>query len=286
MPALLRLLRPANLVLSFLAVAVGGVLAVGASAFAPAAVASLLLAMASAAFVGSAANALNDVYDAEIDRVNRPDRPVAAGRVAPRTARTVWAVLSALGVLCGVLVSPALAGIAAASVAVLWLYNARLKGVPVVGNVVVASVIAAAPLYGALAVEVVPPAVGAAVGLTFLLTLAREIAKDIEDVEGDMAGGARTLPVVWGERPTAFVASGVVWLTLALLPVPVAWGLGRSFLAYGVGVAACLLMAAWLLMNGALDGPSPARRAAARARAWLKGAMVAGIAALLLARLG
>ena len=286
MPALLRLVRPANAVLSLFAVAVGGVLAVGAAAFAPGRIGPLALAMASAAFVGAAANALNDVYDVEIDRVNRPDRPVPSGGVSPETARTAWAVLSAAGVLSGALVSLALASIAAASVAVLWLYNAHLKGTPGPGNVIVALVIAAAPLYGALAVEAVPPAVWAAVGLTFLLTLAREIAKDVEDAGGDAAGGARTLAVVWGERRAAWGAASVAWVTLALLPVPVAWGLGRSFLAYGLGAAACLLMAAWLLMTGALGGPLPARRSAARARAWLKGAMIAGIAALLLARLG
>lgn len=286
MLGLLRLVRPANVVLSLVVVALGGVLAVGGAAFAQGALTPLLLAMASAAAVGAAANALNDVYDADIDRVNRPDRPVTSGLVSPRAARITWAGLSALSVVFGALVSAALATIAAASVAVLWLYNARLKGTPGPGNVVVAAVIAAAPLYGALAVGAVPPAVWAAVGLTFLLTLAREIAKDVEDVVGDVAGGARTLAVVWGERRAAGLSASVVWLTLALLPVPIAWGVGQSFLAYALGVAACLLVAAWLLMNGALDAPPQTRRAAARARAWLKAAMAAGIVALLLARLG
>ncbi|MEM1118062.1 MAG: geranylgeranylglycerol-phosphate geranylgeranyltransferase [Bacteroidota bacterium] len=286
MPALLRLLRPVNVVLSLFIVAVGGILAVGATAFDASSLGPLLLAMASGACVGSAANALNDVYDAEIDRINRPDRPVASGRVTAGVAKTTWAVLSGLGVACGLLVSLPLAGIAATSVGLLWFYNAYLKGTAGPGNAIVALVIAAAPLYGALALGAVPPAVWAAVGLTFLLTLAREIAKDVEDVEGDAAEGARTLPVVWGERRASALAAGLVWVTLALLPVPVLWGLGRSFLAYGLATAACLLMASWLLMTGSLGSPGAARRAASRARAWLKGAMVTGIAALLFARLG
>lgn len=286
MPALLRLLRPANLVLSLVVVGLGGVLAVGTAALGPPHLGPLLLAMASAALVGSAANALNDVYDAEIDRVNRPDRPVSSGAVSPSVARGVWAGLTALGILLGALASVPLGGIAAASGAVLWLYNARLKGTPGPGNVVVAAVIATAPLYGALAVEAVPPAVRAAVGLTFLVTLAREITKDVEDAVGDALGGARTLAVAWGEGAAARTAAVVVWITVAAMPIPVLWGVSRTFLAYGLGAAACLLAAAWLLMAGSGEGAERARQAAGRARAWLKGAMVAGVVALLLARLG
>lgn len=286
MPALLRLLRPANLVLTLVVVGLGGVLAIGPAALGPSRIGPLLLAMAAAALVGSAANALNDVYDADIDRLNRPDRPVSSGAVAPGVARAVWAGLSAVGVLLAALASATLAAIAAASVAVLWLYNAHLKGTPGPGNVVVAAVIATAPLYGALAVGSTPAAVWAAVGLTFLVTLAREIAKDVEDAVGDAVGGARTLAVTFGEGTAARLSAAVVWVTVAAMPVPIVWGVGRAFLAYGLGAAACLLTAAWLLMVGAGEGADRARRAAGRARAWLKGAMIAGVAALLLARLG
>lgn len=286
MPPLLRLLRPGNVLLSFAAVLLGGVLAVGGAAFGPEPLRALLLAMVSAACVGSGANALNDVIDVSIDRINRPDRPVSSGAVSPEAATRVWVALSAVGMGLAALVSVVLAGIASGSVLVLWAYNRWLKGTPGLGNVAVAVVVAVAPLFGALAVEAMTPSVWAAVGLTFLVTLAREITKDVEDAVGDAAGGARTMAVRWGERRAAGVAIVVIGLTLALVPIPTLWGVGRAFLAYVLGAVACLLTAAWILSVGAGRRRAETRLAASRARAWLKGAMVAGVAALLLARLG
>lgn len=286
MPPLLRLLRPGNVVLSFVAVAVGGVLSAGAAAFAPGQRLALGLAMAAAAAVGSGANALNDALDIQIDRINRPDRPVASGAVSVGTARRVGWALSVAGVVAAMLVGPVLGAIAAASVALLAVYNRWLKGTAGLGNLAVALVIAAAPLLGALAVGPVTAAVVAAVGLTFLVTLAREVAKDVEDAVGDAAGGARTLAVRWGERRASAVALAVVGMTLALAPVPAFTGVGRAFLAYVLGAAVCLLVAGWALGLGALGRPAESRLAARRARAWLKASMVAGVVALLVAGLG
>ena len=281
--AALRLLRPFNAVLSLAAVALGAVLAAGRAAFdAPV---PLALAVVSAALVGSASNALNDVVDLEIDRVNRPDRPLPSGAVSVRAARALWAALSAAGVAAGAAVSPALGGIALASVALLWGYNVRLKGTPGPGNVAASAVIAAALLYGALAVGGVGAAVWQGVALTFALVLSREITKDVEDAVGDAAHGARTLAVALGERRAAAIALGLLGVTLAALPLPAVLGLGRSFVLAALPCAACILAAAWALGVGVGLPEAALRARAGVARAWLKGAMVAGIAALALVRL-
>ena len=286
MPPALRLLRPANLVLSLAAVAVGGALARGAAAFGAPHLGPLMLAMVVGALVGSASNADNDVLDVEIDRVNRPDRPVTSGAVTPAGARMMWLSLTALALLLAVAVSVDVAALAAASAVLLGAYNRWLKGLPLVGNVAVAAVIAAAPLLGALAVEAVPPAVVAAVTLTFGIALAREMTKDVEDTVGDAAAGARTLPVVWGEGRAAWAAVVVIGATVAGLPLAVALGVERSFLAYVVGAALCLLAAAWVLAVGTVARGSVLRRSATRARQWLKAGMVAGVIALLATALG
>jgi len=245
-----------------------------------------MLAMVVGALVGSASNADNDVLDVEIDRVNRPDRPVTSGAVTPAGARMMWLSLTALALLLAVAVSVDVAALAAASAVLLGAYNRWLKGLPLVGNVAVAAVIAAAPLLGALAVEAVPPAVVAAVTLTFGIALAREMTKDVEDTVGDAAAGARTLPVVWGEGRAAWAAVVVIGATVAGLPLAVALGVERSFLAYVVGAALCLLAAAWVLAVGTVARGSVLRRSATRARQWLKAGMVAGVIALLATALG
>ena len=283
MPPLLRLLRPLNLVLSLVGIAVGGILAAGSEALAAPALQSLMLAMVSGALVGAASNAHNDVVDVEIDRRNRPDRPVASGAVSPELATSIWAVLSGLGVGLGAVVSLGVGAVALGSVVLLWLYSTRLKGAPLWGNLVVSFVIALALVYGAVAVGPITPTVLVGVGMTFLITLAREIVKDVEDVEGDAAEGARTLAVVRGPWWTSRLALGLVVLTLVLTPAPSFTLVGRSFLAYGLACAMCLLAAAWSL---GVASPSSLRGASASARGWLKGAMATGVFALALARLG
>jgi geranylgeranylglycerol-phosphate geranylgeranyltransferase len=289
-PGLLRLLRPLNFAMFLAGVALGAFLAGGPPAFSGDALGRVLLAMASAALVGGAANAVNDVYDLDIDRVNRPRRPLPAGVVPVRAAWGLWAVLSALGVLLGALVSPLHGGIALASAVLLWAYSARLKRTPGWGNLAVALVLGLSILYGSLVPGGAPGAAWLGAAFAFLTTLAREAVKDIEDAAGDAVGGAGTLPLRWGRRRTAALALAVVAVTLFALPVPAFVGLGAAFLAFALPAAACLLGAAWALLaagaEAAGEDDAAWRRGAARASAGLKGAMILGVVALALARLG
>src|SRR2546427_8375727 len=81
----LRLVRVHNLVVAAAGVLAGGWIALGTLAT------PKLLVFAAAAGVGfgAAGNALNDIWDAAADRVNRSpaERPLAAGRLSPRAAR-------------------------------------------------------------------------------------------------------------------------------------------------------------------------------------------------------
>jgi geranylgeranylglycerol-phosphate geranylgeranyltransferase len=169
------------------------------------------------------------------------------------------------------------------SAALLWAYSAHLKRRPFVGNLAVALILGLALLYGGLAVG---GAAGAAVGaaFAFLTTLAREIVKDVEDLDGDRLGGARTLATTLGPRPTAWIALVPIALAVAGLAVPVYLPtLGPSFLLWSLPAALALLLAA-----SALIGPTPDAwpRAAGRSSAWLKASMAAGIVALAAVRLG
>lgn len=270
-----RLVRPLNVVMFFAGVALGGVLAAGADAFGEGG--RLALAMLSAACIGAGANAINDVFDLAIDRVNRPDRPLPSGAVSVGAARAVWAVSSALGIGLGALLSVGHLLIAAASVLLLYGYSARLKRTPLVGNLAVALVLALAILYGGLAVEAVGGGLLLGAGFAFGSTLAREVAKDIEDAVGDATEGARTLPLVAGPGVAVGVAVGAVALTVAGFPLALPAGLGADFFALGLPAAGLLLAAAWLLLGASGE---TLERQAGRASALLKAAMLAGILAL------
>ncbi len=269
----LRLVRPLNLVILVAGVALGAVLVGGLGALGGASGLAVWLAALSAACVGAGGNAFNDLADLGIDKVNRPDRPLAAGRVAPGAARALWLGLTAAGVALAAAVSAWHAGVALIVAAMLWLYSARFKKLPLVGNVVVAGLIALAIVYGG---KVVGAGSGALVGATFafLTTLAREIVKDVEDEKGDRLEGAHTLPVAVGTQQAVRVAQGVVALTLVLAPLP-SLVLGYEPIYLLVVLAAAAFLLAALVHLHAPDALRPASRA-------LKSAMVLGIVALAL----
>lgn len=281
---LLRLTRPLNVVLFLAATALGGLLAAGASAFEGASLVRMLLAMLSATCVGAGSMVVNDLYDVEIDKVNRPERPLASGRVSRRTAWGFYAALSLAGILLAAWVSPLHVAFATASVLFLWGYSVALKGTVLLGNLAVGATIALGVLFGGLAAGPATAPLWAGVLLGGAITFVREIAKDVEDVEGDRIGGARTLPIVWGERRALGLALALTGLVLVSLPLA-AETVGTAFYVWGVGLAACLLVAIWRGASALATGVD-LREPARQTRAWLKGALVVGIVALVLTRLG
>jgi geranylgeranylglycerol-phosphate geranylgeranyltransferase len=271
-----QLLRPLNMVMFLAGVVVGGVLSAGAAAFVGVSASHLAVAAVSAALVGGAANSLNDVFDVDVDRLNRPERPLPSGRLSVGAAWGVWALGSAGGLVLAGMLSLAHLAMAGGAVVLLATYSVWFKRLPGVGNAVVAGVVALSLVYGGWAIG------GAVVTLpgatfAFLTTLAREVTKDIEDVAGDAVVRSRTLPLVGGLDAAARTVAGVLAVAVALTPVPyLALSYGGLYLL-GVLVADLLMLRALgLLLH------NPARHARS-ASGLLKGAMLVGLAALALA---
>lgn len=278
----LRLVRLGNVAMMALGAVIGGLLAAGAAAFGPGALAPLALAALAAMAIGAGANAINDVFDLPIDRVNRPHRPLPAAVITEREARLAWAVLSMLGIALAALVSWLHVAIAVASVGLLYVYSARLKRQPGTGNLAVAVVIGLALPFGGLAVLTAPTLPGPLLaGALFaaLTTLAREVIKDIEDAPGDALDGARTLPVVIGTRAACLVAAALTLASVAALPLALAAGLPPVFLPLAIPAAGLLLLATWAILS-APAGDAPLALRAARASGAMKAAMLAGLLAL------
>ena len=92
---LAALVRLRNLLLAAAGVAIGGVLVLGRVSVPR----EIWLAMASAFGIGAAGNVANDLYDVDADRVNRPDRPLVAGRVTINGAITLGGILGGAGLV-------------------------------------------------------------------------------------------------------------------------------------------------------------------------------------------
>jgi len=267
-----RLTRPGNVAIAALAVAIGA--AVGP--FPLAWSGTLGWAMAVAALVTAGGNSLNDVADLEVDRINKPWRPLPAGMLSSEAAVTWSVLLVAAGVALSLALPPPCRLIAAFAVVAVVLYDLWGKGQPLVGNLMVAFTSALAFLFGSLAVGhglwgAIPA------GIAFLFHLAREVVKDLEDMDADHQTGLRTLPLVIGERGARITAITVLMLLVFALPVPWLTGwLGRWYLGIAViGVGGPALIVAAGLRK------SRENRHYGRYAVLLKWDMLVGLAAVL-----
>ncbi len=236
--------------------------------------ADLLVASVSTLFVGAAANAINDVFDVTADSVNRPARPIPSGTISIGMARIAWVVLSLVGVVFAFMVSPTHGAIAISVAALLYFYSARLKSMPVIGNIVVGATVAVALVYGALVFGSPLPVVPAVI-FAFLTNLAREIIKDVQDIPGDSMQEVKSLPLQSGERSGIRVFLALVGVTIVLTPLPFALlGYGGLYLLLILFADGALMAALWAAMRREEEG------FAGRASARLKTAMVFGLGAL------
>ncbi|MDJ0368021.1 geranylgeranylglycerol-phosphate geranylgeranyltransferase [Hymenobacter sp. H14-R3] len=242
------------------------------------------LLVLAALLVAAAGYIINDYYDVKIDAINRPDRLVVGRLLRRRHAMLAHVVLSGLGVgLAGVL-SWRLGTVTLGAAALLWGYSARFKRLPLVGNLSIAALTAALVLLPALLPASgdfrLPKAVWLYALAAFLLTVVREIVKDLEDMRGDAQHGCRTLPLVWGVARSKWVAGFFLACLLALV-----LGAAGQLLAWGRWP-----LAAWLLVLVLVPLLELARRLARADRrrhfrqlsAWCKGIMLAGILSMLL----
>lgn len=269
-----EILRPHNMLAAGLCVAAGYGVAGGREA-GPA----VAGAVAAAAATG-AGNIINDYFDLGIDRVNKPRRPLPSGRLSPRLALGLYALLSIALLVYAFAALPApVAALVAGWQVTLYLYAASLKRVFVAGNLLVAAItssafIAGGMLAGDVAASVLPFAIG------FFFVLSRELVKGAEDVAGDRAAGVRTLAVVAGIDRAALTAAVLMLALAILIPVPAVAGYygPAYFWTMAVLVLPGLVGGAWLVLERR-------GRATFNRVSWiLKAGMFFGILAIALAR--
>ncbi len=230
--AILTLTRPLNVLLTGAAVLLGIDLGRG-DAHLPALIFGPLSAMLIAAF----GNIDNDLADLPIDRINRPNRPLPSGAIAPHRALILSLAVLVLGLLAARLAGKLPLALAGAAAVLLLGYNRWGKRQTLIGNLMVAFAGGLPLVYAGLVVEPSPERwkylwLGFALGAAF--HLARELVKDIEDVEGDRQAGAKTVPLVLGEKLAGRIAGGylLVVAILAVTPGILQWC--NSIYLYGV----------------------------------------------------
>jgi len=180
----IRLLRPGNAVMGAIAVLVGGFLVLSRLGYPQGLLINLLMAMLAAFLILGAGNAINDYFDIESDRVNRPKRPIPSGQVGKRKALAFSIMLFLIGIALSGFINWVCFAIAVINSLILIAYSLELQDRILWGNIAVSYLVGSTFLFG-----------GAATGnltlplllmlLAGLSNLSREIVKDLEDIEGD-----------------------------------------------------------------------------------------------------
>ena len=208
---LLGLLRIGNsLVIGFAAVT--GYVVGGGSNYYYAVLLSL-----SAMMIGCYGNVINDICDIEIDRVNKPWRPLPSERISIKTAWLLAVLLAGIGASLSFLINVSCLIIAVSAVFLLYAYSRWVKRTGFIGNVLIAFLSFLVVVYGGMAAPVswrslVP-------GLyAFLIIVGREILKGLEDIEGDRLHGVSTIAVKYGVRKALVL--GMVFLSAVVLISP------------------------------------------------------------------
>ncbi len=271
--AYIKILRPLNLILSLISVFIAAYLCqVIQSPLLPYAALVVL------SFAG-ASNILNDVLDVHTDEINRPLRILPSGRLNITEAVLFMAVLYGVGILSAFYLHPLGRNIGLIIVLpLLVLYTPLFKGIPLLGNFVVAAALGMVFLFtesaltGTIQIMLIPFIL--AMGLSFI----RELIKDAEDMVGDTQIQLRTFPNVYGIPATLFVLRVVTIILCvgALLP----WLEGWYGLPYVLLLVFLVELPLLLICFFALSNNSEVSQFS-KAASWLKVITIGGMAVIL-----
>ena len=223
----------------------------------------MILAMIIVASIAAAGYVINDVYDVEIDKINKPERPLPSGKVKIKTAKTISFILFLVGTSLSILLNICAFIVAFLTAISLYYYAKNLKKDGVIGNIIVASTSSLSAFYGGLAyfegswiVRVFIPTL-----YIFFFTLSREFIKGIEDIEGDKANGVKTLAISLGIRKTWIIAKIILLGLLIASPIPYFYGFNIIYLG-GILILDVILILVLLQKHR--------KESASKARAYMK----------------
>ncbi len=195
-----------------------------------------MVLVAASVLIAAAGYIINDYFDINIDRVNKPGKMVVEKVIKRRWAIILHIVITLAGIACSLYVSMkttlviVIANIGCALL--LWVYSTTFKKKLLSGNVIISMLTAWVIIVLYFAVNTAylntynqhPDIIKAMnkvfkfaalyAGFAFIISLVREVVKDIEDMEGDEKYGCKTMPIVWG-IPASKVFVGV-WMVVLI----------------------------------------------------------------------
>lgn len=207
--SILILVRPVNFIIAFIT----AIVAVSICSAHNFCLDIAVLTGLSAAITLSAGNIINDVFDVEIDKINRPRRPIPSGKISENSALVYYAILVLFSMTLAYLININAFLVVLCANIILFIYSKFFKRIPLAGNIVVAFLTGLVFIFGGLAVNN-PDAALIPAGFAFMINMIREMVKDMEDVEGDKIAGVETFPLRFGFQKSKFL---ILTITISLI---------------------------------------------------------------------
>ena len=192
----------------------------------------IILLILATVFIAAAGNIINDINDVETDIINKPDKTIIDKSISEKTAYNLFIACNVIGVCIGFYLSNVIGKSAFFSLFViisvlLYVYSTYLKQIVLVGNMVISILVALSIVIVGI-FELIPnisyenkntqllffKMIMDYAYFAFIINFIREIAKDIEDIDGDYKSGMNTLPIAIGRERANKVLFG-----LSLIPL-------------------------------------------------------------------
>jgi 4-hydroxybenzoate polyprenyltransferase len=200
---------------------------------------NFILLVAATVFITAGGYVINDYFDIRTDLINK-GKVIVGTRIERRQAMMLHNIFNLAGVAIGFYISWRsgyfMMGIMFLIVSgLLYFYSASYKRQFLIGNIIIAILTALVPLivgfyewpalYKFYSINAIRMPefdfifywIGGFALFAFMTTLTREIIKDIEDYEGDIAYGRNTVPVIAGITTSKFISAGLIVITIAML---------------------------------------------------------------------
>mgnify|MGYP001591786524 CR=1 FL=1 len=206
-PYYIRLIRPVNLCIIFFTQLIFVLKATDfqlSSIILP----DFFLIVSSIIFTTAAGYVVNDLFDIEIDKINKPLKQFIPKPISFKAAKIFYFVLVSLSLILAFLFGRSFLAMVIAVNILLYFYSQDLKKSVLFGNLLVSflsGMVVFTTTYACFNNANTFYALYSL--LAFLMTMSREIIKDVQDMDGDEAHGAKTLPIVYGVRASKWAAS-------------------------------------------------------------------------------
>lgn len=187
-----------------------------------------VLFLTSIILITAAGYIINDIFDVEIDKINKPNKIIISKHINPKKALYIYYSFNFVGLLLGIYVSLLIGKITYSfifigTILLLYYYSKKIKKIAIIGNLIISFLIAlnifliyifdfstinmqnnSFKLTSFLAYALI----------AFIFNFIREILKDIEDIKGDYNQNLKTLPILIGKKRTQTI---LFYLSLLLL---------------------------------------------------------------------